>query len=192
MKRINADKFAVLFWLLAIADVAGIYTHIISIHFLAKPLLIPALIAWLCLSNTNAKGKNIILTGLVFSFLGDVFLLFENLNPIFFITGLASFLITHICYIIFFLRIKTVAVSLLKKQPLIVPIILCYGACLIWLLFPHLGKLKIPVIVYGLTICTMLICSLHIFLSVSVPSNKYYFGGAALLVTGFLITGFLV
>lgn len=170
------------FWILALTDIAGILLNITIIQFIAKPLLLPVLFAWLYFSSTSAIGKKIMLMALFFSFLGDMFLLFEKSNPFFFIAGLASFLITHICYIIFFLRINQETVSLLKKWPLLMPLVLAYGVCLIWLLFPQLNDLKFPVIIYGLTICIMLLCSLHIYFSVNKPSNKLYVLGAALFV----------
>jgi uncharacterized membrane protein YhhN len=52
----------------------------------------------------------------------------------------------------------------------------------VWFLYPHLGDLKIPVMVYAAVICTMLMCSLHIFFKVNPPANVYYLAGAALFV----------
>jgi uncharacterized membrane protein YhhN len=60
--------------------------------------------------------------------------------------------------------------------------VIAYGLSLIWLLFPYLGSLKIPVIVYAAVICTMLLCSLHVFLKVKSPSNIFYLLGAASFV----------
>ena len=182
MKKFAPGKFPALFWLLTIADTVGIYSNIALVHIFVKPLLIPSLMLGLYFSHIKAKGENIIFAALFFSFLGDVFLLFENNNPLFFIAGLSGFLITHICYIVFFLGIKPVIISLLKKQPLLVLMVLGYGTWLICFLYPHLGKLKLPVIIYAFTICTMLLCSLHIFLSVNKPANKYYVLGAASFV----------
>jgi uncharacterized membrane protein YhhN len=39
-----------------------------------------------------------------------------------------------------------------------------------------------PVMVYATVICTMLLCSLHIFLKVNKPANILYLLGAALFV----------
>ena len=98
-----SKKIAILFWLLVVAELAGTTLNIQWVHYFVKPLLMPALLLVLINSVTNAPGKKIILTGLILSWLGDVFLLFEEYNPIFFVCGLASFLLTHTCYIIYFL-----------------------------------------------------------------------------------------
>jgi uncharacterized membrane protein YhhN len=101
---------------------------------------------------------------------------------IFFIAGLLSFLITHIFYIFYFLSIENSAPSLLKKQPLLIVLILCYGSALVVLLFPYLGDLKIPVIVYATVICSMLLSSLHIYYKTEKPANLFFFFFAALFV----------
>ena len=156
--------------------------HVPILHFVAKPLLIPTLILFLYFSNNTLAYKSLITAGLFFSWLGDIFLLFDAKNDVFFIFGLVCFLTTHIFYIIYFLKIPSSTISLLKKQPWLVLLIIAYGAVLVWLLYPHLGDLKIAVIIYATVICTMLLCSLHIFLKVNKPANLFYLAGAAFFV----------
>lgn len=182
MNQIASGKLPLLFWILAIADILSIYSGFSVLHFCIKPVLIPVLIAWLKFNSENTWSRNVLIAGLFFSFLGDVLLLFEDRHPIFFILGLASFLTTHILYIVFFLGHKPVTAALLRKQPLIFLFVLCYCLGLIWLLFPYLGELKLPVIIYGIAICTMLMCSLLIFTNVNKPSNLLYVSGAILFV----------
>jgi uncharacterized membrane protein YhhN len=123
-----------------------------------------------------------LLTGLFFSWLGDVFLLFEYKHALFFIFGLVSFLTTHIFYIVYFLRIQSEKTSMLKKQPVLIALVLAYGITLVWQLYPHLGDLKLPVILYATVICSMLLCSLHIFLKVNKKAAAFYLLGAAAFV----------
>ena len=170
------------FWILAILDIVGIAAEIEILHFIVKPLLIPALLLLLWKTRSSVPGKNLLLAGLFFSWLGDVFLLFEYKQALFFIFGLASFLTTHIFYIIYFLRIRSGKPSLLKKQPVLVALVLGYGITLVWQLFPYLGDLKLPVIVYAAVICTMLLCSLHIFYKVNRKAAVHYLLGAAAFV----------
>ena len=73
-------------------------------------------------------------------------------------------------------------VSLLKKQPVFILLIMGYGVSLVWFLFSHLGDLKIPVMVYAAVICTMLLCSLHVFTKVNKPANVLYLSGAVFFV----------
>ena len=175
-------KLALAFWLLALLDIAGIAAGIEPLHFIAKPLLIPALFALLLVSPSIIPGKKLLLIGLFFSWLGDVFLLFEYKYALFFIFGLASFLTTHIFYIIYFVKIRSQHTSLLKKQPLLIVLVLAYGVSLVGLLYPYLGDLRVPVVIYAVVICSMLLCSLQIFLKVNRQAALSYLLGAGCFV----------
>ncbi len=182
MQQPVQKKLAIAFWVLTLVDVAGIAANIEILHFIAKPLLVPALLLLLLFTKSTLPGKQLLMIGLFFSWMGDVFLLFEYKFALFFIFGLASFLTTHVFYIIYFLRIKSADISLLKKQPILIALVLGYGITLVWQLYPHLGNLKLPVIVYAAIICTMLLCSLHIFLKANRKSAIYFLLGAAVFV----------
>ena len=175
-------KLIITFWILALLDIVGIAANIKILHFIAKPLLVPALLLLLFYTSPAIAGKKLLMIGLFFSWMGDVFLLFEYKYALFFIFGLASFLTTHIFYIIYFLRIKSPNPSLLKKRPILIALVLAYGITLVWQLYPHLKDLKLPVIVYAAVICTMLLCSLHIFLKVNKKAAGFYLLGATVFV----------
>ena len=172
----------IIFWIIVAADITGLVANSTSLHFIAKPLLLPALMVLLFTAAKKTPGKNMLLIALFFSWLGDMFLLFENKNPLFFIFGLASFLTTHVLYIIYFLSIRHNNITLLKKQPWLIILVLVYGTSLVWLLYPKLEDLKIPVLVYSIVICTMLLCSLHIFFKANKPANMFFVLGALLFV----------
>lgn len=182
MQQTVKQKLTIAFLLLTITDLAGIISGFPPLHFIAKPLLIPVLMLLLFFTASTVPGKKLLLVALFFSWMGDVFLLFEDRNKLFFIFGLASFLTTHICYIIFFLRIRSASKSLLLKQPILILLVPAYGVALVWLLFPHLGELKLPVIVYAAVICSMLLCSLHVFKKINSPANRWYVLGASAFV----------
>lgn len=182
IQRGNQTKIAIIFWLLALTDIIGIAFQIPELHFFAKPLLVPALLLLLFVTKTVSPGKYLLIAGLFFSWFGDLFLLFEYKVNLFFIFGLGSFLTTHIFYIIYFLRVKSHQASLLKKQPVLAVLVPVYGVSLVWLLYPHLGDLTLPVIIYALVICSMLLCSLHIFYKVNQKAAWYFVAGAAFFV----------
>lgn len=119
-----------------------------SYRIFTKPLLLP-LITWIYYLKTKNNCvllNNAFVLGLLFSFLGDLLLLFDwGLLP-----GLGSFLIAHICYIISFRR------AIRGKKWFFIPFILVYLGLLLYYLFPHLAEMKVPVILYGMTISTML------------------------------------
>ena len=114
------QKTFFIFWVLVFMDLFSIGFGFVWLHTVVKPLLMPVLIASFLYPRLQIHGKKIILAGLFFSWLGDVFLLFDSVNPSFFIAGLVSFLITHIFYIIYFGSVSSDAPSLLKKQPVFI------------------------------------------------------------------------
>jgi len=175
-------KLGILFWLLALTDIIGISSNQPYLHYIAKPLLMPVLLVLMYVSPALANGKGLLMTGLLFSWMGDVLLMFDSRHPLFFIFGLVCFLITHIFYIIFFLLVRSPDTSLLRKQPVLIALVLGYGITLVWQLYPRLGDLKLPVIVYAIVICSMLLCSLHAFLKLHRKPAILYTTGAVFFV----------
>lgn len=136
------------------------------LRFFTKPFLVP-LIATIYLSGINKKEElnSWFLSGLIFSFLGDTFLLFKWG----FLPGLGSFLFAHVLYILSFIKLRA------AKMLFSIPFILLYLIFLIYFLHPYLGEMEIPVIVYGITISIMAYFSLR-------SKNKWLIAGAFLFV----------
>jgi len=147
-----------LFIIVFILDLIGVYFEQNTIIFIAKPLLIITLF-WYYYINTNVLNKHFV-TGLFFSFLGDVLLLGSGeLN---FILGLLFFLIAHIFYILMVVKLLK---STKLSQVLIasIPYVLIF-ITLLTTLYSGLGDMKVPVIVYAITISVFGMSSLILFL----------------------------
>lgn len=186
MKKNKAGFWAILFTLIAVADIAGIAGIAAgndTLHTILKPLLMPALAALLFCHNGFSEGRNLVIAGLFFSWIGDVLLMFENKAALFFILGLIGFLMAHLCYILYFVKIRSVQPSLLRQQPWIAALVAGYGVSLVMFLQPRLGDLQIPVTVYAVVICTMLLYSLHVFNRLNRPANLLFVAGALLFTT---------
>lgn len=134
-----------------------------SMRIFIKPLLIPLLM--LLYTYKNKTINYLFLVGLIFSFLGDVFLLF-NWG---FLPGLGSFLTAHVLYVFCFKRMT-------KKQYyiLLLPLIL-FLISLIGFLYPYLGEMKIPVIFYAIIISVM-------FYFAATTQNRWLIIGAIFFV----------
>lgn len=169
--------------LFAVAAVADLLLS--QIHpegrYVTKPLLMPLLMAgyFLEIRPLNIFSRTI-LSALFFSWLGDVFLMFEQAMPVFFIVGLASFLTAHLLYIAYFSRIKASTVSFLRKRPVMLLAVVAYVLELMFVLWPHLGGMKVPVLIYGIVIGTMLCFALWQY-------GKIPSGAAWLFITGALL-----
>ncbi|MEZ4439583.1 MAG: lysoplasmalogenase [Polyangiaceae bacterium] len=116
--------------------------------YATKPLASLAFIA-VALGHgaTGAYGKWI-LVGLVLGAVGDVALMFKTDRA--FLAGLVAFLLGHVAYVVAFAGVTPPSAWLVWA---IVPIV---GAAVVlrWL-WPHLGKLRIPVILYVVVITAM-------------------------------------
>ncbi|KOP36458.1 lysoplasmalogenase [Flavobacterium sp. WLB] len=153
-----------------------------SLDCYLKPALIPLLIVGVYFSK-KFPTQNILLTALVFSWIGDVILLFADIAEIYFILGLVSFLISHIIYCVLFNRqIK----EKMKRDTIIFIfgslVIACYLIGMLSVLLPALGDLKIPVIVYASVISVMLLFAYNGLLIWKKPANQYVFFGALFFV----------
>jgi uncharacterized membrane protein YhhN len=133
----------------ATTDIIADYIQKKLLVYLFKPLTIVLiiLIAWTADSPYQSAYKTAVLAGLLFSLLGDIFLMLPR-KP--FIPGLASFLAAHICYIIAFLETMTPRLALWPLAPLLI-----FASFVLASLFPGIGKMKLPVIIYMLVITAM-------------------------------------
>ncbi len=171
-----------IFLAVALLQMLAIQFNFPLLKIISKPLLMPILALLVWSNGMQGKQRNYILAALFFSFLGDSFLLLDEKQPLYFIAGLISFLITHILYIVYFLALKPIRRSLIKSHPYLPVLIIVYGAGLVYFLYPSLGDLKIPVILYAAVICSMLLCSIHIYKRVSTTSGQQFIVGALLFV----------
>ena len=130
-------------------DLFLIFANKIELRFFTKPLLLPLLILIFItrLKSEKTQVDKLFLAGLVLSFFGDLFLLFQWG----FLPGLGSFLLAHVFYIISF-RKKTQN-SIWRFWPIILGL---FATTLLVFLFPYLKEMKIPVIIYAVVIATMM------------------------------------
>lgn len=146
-------KFIIVFAIIVFAEL--FFMNIESFyefHNFTKPLIVGSLIAYFIPhgNHLNKQTKFYTLSALVFSVIGDMFLL----NPDkFFTYGLIAFLFAHIMYILVFIK---------KRNPKTKPfgfiiIILLYGSIVFYFIKDGLGKFTIPVLIYIMVILTMAI-----------------------------------
>lgn len=171
-----------LFFIITAADIFAIATNNDDLRWFTKPLIIPFLIGYFISSLTLKKSKvhKWVIAALIFSWGGDVLLMLETWNNNFFIYGLVSFLVAHICYIYFFQVVKRN--EKIKTSWLFILPVLVYYAGLISLLFPYLKDLEIPVIVYGAVITTMLAFALHMLAMKNKNAGMSMMAGAMLFI----------
>lgn len=174
--------FVCLFFIVLSIHLLAIVSHHQLLANITKPLLIPCIALFFISASlfTPSLLKRYILTALFFSWLGDVLLIFQAGQTGFFIGGLIAFLIAHIFYILFFYRIWVQ--QQLKIKPLILLGVIGFYTALISFLFPHLGTMLAPVLVYGFVISAMLCLALHMYPLRYKVAAAHFISGAVLFV----------
>ncbi|MDZ4806990.1 MAG: lysoplasmalogenase [Bacteroidota bacterium] len=171
-----------LFAVILIGDLIGIQLNNNPVQSFLKPLIITTLIGYFD-SQFNSITKGLakwVLFALLFSLLGDVLLMFQEKNSIFFLLGLSAFLIAHIFYIIFFHNVRVK--ENVKGKPWLLVVAVIYYAALINLLSPYLADMKIPVLIYGVVISFMFMLAMHMLFIKNKPAGQWMMVGALLFV----------
>lgn len=150
-----------------IFSIANLIVQVVEIEWLdlaTKPFLVISLL----LFYLTAKAKNssplskLIISALVFSWIGDILLMLQGQFSGLFIFGLAAFLIAHISYIFGFRKARfdepgEINLSFVRTR---VVFLLLIGGALIYMLYPNLEELLIPVVLYTIVIIAMGISAL--------------------------------
>lgn len=160
MKNQNLSSLAInLYLVAAIVHIFMIASGNNTIASITKYTLMPLLWIYTVLSVGFAKNILWISLALLFSWAGDIFLLYTSTDELYFIAGLASFLLAHLFYIFTFLKLvdeRPVAFQWKFAAPLIVFTFLLLGY-----LYNGLGEMRFPVIAYAVVITLMGIAAMH-------------------------------
>ena len=180
----NSKVWLYLFFIDLLVELLAIANNWNSMGLVTKPLLIATLAAWFLFSSNDYSAiRYYIVFALFFSWLGDILLMMEEKDPMYFIAGLGSFLAAHIIYIFFFFRVRK---RMPDKKPwniFLISAVGLYTISLFFLLNPHLGDLKIPVLAYAIIISVMLVCAMHTFSFNNKRAAYWWLRGAVLFVT---------
>jgi uncharacterized membrane protein YhhN len=180
--RKNYSLVYILFGVVAILDIFVAF-FFSEIRIFTKPLLMPLLMLGYYLEVKPLKDfSKILLWGLFFSWVGDILLMLEASNGSFFIGGLLAFLTAHLLYIRYFSKTKSAYESYLKSRPIMLLAVLVYVIELLYILWPYLGGMKLPVVVYACVIGTMLAFALWQFGKLEKKTSLLFIGGAVFFV----------
>jgi len=191
MKIHNWTKFTILYSLICIAHLSIIQSvDCGDLNVYTKPLIMLSAIGFTRFYLKAYNYYKLIILAFVFSLFGDVFLLWQSISDIFFVAGLASFLIAHLLYAFYFY--KSSAKTWTKNRTLIIIQFLMFLLVIGYysLMYPGLGDLSIPVLFYVSTIGAMGILALNRYLQVSSKSFWYIFIGALSFILSDSIIGF--
>jgi len=186
--------FPIIFGLIALAQLYSTF-HPYTLdwlNYLSKPLIMISLLLWY-VGSSSGKGDwyKAGIVAIVFSLFGDVFLMFQEDRPSFFMLGLGSFLIAHIAYALAFSKALVVPeIPIIKKYPLVLAVFGIYGFWVFAQLRSNLHELELPVLIYMIAILVMGIAALNRFGRVSRKSFFLVMIGALLFIASDSIIAF--
>lgn len=179
-------KFNLLFALIFILQLVAEFQQNATLTYFIKPAIVISLMMMFFL-ETKLKGRfhKRLFTGLFFCLMGDVLLMMVWHNPAYFMYGLLAFLLGHIFYIsAFYLDFRSA--QELDKKGARLAIILCaaFGIAFYFYLRPHLGDMRLPVMLYSFVICMMMMMAAFRNQRVNVLSfNLIFFGAMCFLAS---------
>ncbi|EAZ81562.1 lysoplasmalogenase [Algoriphagus machipongonensis] len=187
-----------LFLFATLVDIAFLLEYKSHLRFFSKPLILLGLIIYffkITKPIASTLLTKAILGALIFSWIGDILLLWPQL----FAYGLGAFLLAHVCYIIGFKvaqknpgQIKNV--NFIKIFFLNLPFYIL-AAFVYYLTQPNLGILKIPVIIYIIAIVSMVTtarerfgkCNIASFWQVMIGASLFFISDGLLALNRFYL-----
>lgn len=177
----------VLYFVVGAINLTAILLGWVQLDQFTKPLLMPILIYYLLLSASGVISLPRLLTAvaLIFSWIGDVVLMFDN-GRNFFLAGLGAFLIAQLTYAYALSKASFKKITFEWKP--ILPLLL-YGFLLLLALVRNSGNLAPAITIYGICILIMLSVARLRRWGTNTESYKFAFIGAFLFVISDSILG---
>ena len=146
-----------------------------ELTYISKPLLMPALALYLFSLSGFQKDNRKLYAALIFSMAGDIFLMFSSKGQLFFIAGLSAFLVAHLIYVAFFLKMeKRRGINLQVIIPL-----LSYYTVFMYMLWDGLqGPLIAAVPIYALVLLMMAYTAIEASKSLNKTDSTLLVAGA--------------
>jgi uncharacterized membrane protein YhhN len=164
MKKEKRAQFAIYFFYgNAIINLLAQIVKIDVIDYITKPLIMSSLLIYY-LAGRKEKANtltSLMIAAIFFSWCGDIILMLQGSNEKLFVFGLASFLIAHLFYIPAYGKAvnqdkSEVNQSFIRTR---IAFLLFVGLALIYILYPRLEEMLIPVSLYTIVIITMAIAA---------------------------------
>ena len=179
--------FHLLFLIIVVGDLVGELLQIKWIDYSFKPFILIWIGGYFLMhaKNIDKKVVKLAVFAFIFSWFGDMLLMFGEIDFIYFMIGLVSFLIAQIFYVFLFLRTINISgkMPFLKKKPYFLIAYIAFGLVVYIVLYSHLDTvLRIAVFVYMTALLSMSAMALNRFGNGHPISFSLVFIGSLLFV----------
>jgi len=184
--------FKWVFFTLSLADVIALNfsAEIYDFHMILKPLIMASAIYFLIRFLNHRRFYKTILLAFLLAWLGDILLLGQAIDELFFVGGLAAFLLSHIAYIYYFNKSAYRKISSYNGITALQVAIVIIAASLYLLMHTNLAELWIPVLLYVVTIAIMGVTALGRYARVNMDTFSYTVIGAFVFILSDSIIGY--
>lgn len=186
--------WALVYTAIGICEVLSHAVDLLWLHFITKPMLMPAIMMYYQQNATTLNSLSISCVGaLICCWIGDIFLLMKHIRK-YFMAGVVCFLIGHLLLIYTFYEqswpqrtTETVSdINLMNIYLSIPPIVL--GIVTVGTIYPYMSSLRNIVIVYGCIITLMAVRSASRYGYTSMESFwTIYYGSIIFLISDSLL-----
>lgn len=181
-KTVASNLWINLYVLVAIAHIMSIVIGHDMLNMVSKYLLMPVLFVFvLSASGSPLNMRMPVLIAVFFSWVGDAFLMFTERDPMYFTLGLAGFLLAHISYIVAFRKWRDPGQARPWQWKFSL-LVIAYAIGLCIMVYPGLGDMRIPVILYAAVISAMCIAANGRYGRTNVYSYGFVLAGAVIFV----------
>lgn len=177
----------VLYILVTLGAIMGEVRGQHELVYVCKPLMMIVLSLWFYFKSRRYGDRFTLLiqAGLFFSWLGDMALMLDHIDPYYFLIGLGAFMLAQLCYCIAFAHnVADVGGGQgLLVASLLMAVVLAYGGIFGFELLPRVDPdVQVPVGIYAFVITLMGATAALRFGRTYLPSFVMAFAGAALFI----------
>lgn len=145
------------FWVVALAHLFALWNDYQWFAQVTKAMLLPLLLLWLWPFTDKMRWLRF---ALLASWLGDVLLIAAD-KELFFMLGLAAFLVAQLTYAYVFSQTTDKKKGLLWQKPYLALPVFAAAAGIYSYLYPHLGDMLVPVSIYVAAISLMVLSAIN-------------------------------
>lgn len=184
--------FTCIFFVVSLADIIAmnIDVEIYDFHMIFKPLIMPSAIYFLIRYLSHLKFYKTMLLAFLFAWLGDILLLGQEIDELFFIGGLAAFLFSHIAYIYYFKKSAYRKLRSYKGIAVLQFLMVLIALSFYLLMYSNLGEIWLPVLFYVTAIGLMGVTALGRYARVNMDAFSYTVIGAFVFILSDSIIGY--
>jgi uncharacterized membrane protein YhhN len=174
-----------LYWIVAVGEIIALAADVSWLHQICKPLLMITLMIYFWDRSDKRKDERwvkYVTLALVFSWIGDIMLLFTDKHFMYFLAGLSGFLAAHVVYLLAYIR--ATHRNRIQLEDSAVPLLIVeYGIVLLYVILPYLsGVLQVPVLLYSIILMAMGVFAWYRKGETNVESFRWVFFGALLFI----------